>query len=302
MKVEPMTIGILYPGEMGAVLASVLRASGVRVATTLGGRSGQTVRRGRHSNIEALPSFRELVRQSNVVLSVVSPAAAQDVSDLYREVADLAPQGALYVDLNSVRPELAVSLSEEFAETNVGFVDGSINGLAKNLTSGGTLFLSGSRASEVEELFKSHLRVKLLGDDIGRASGMKMLLAGVSKGMCGLFAELALQARRQGMLDELLSETSQIYPGIAALTNRMLPTYAQHAARRATEMQELEQTARSAGLEPCVIAGVREFHELVAAATAEFARDDDKPTPDLAELIERLDAAGLLSPLREGRA
>jgi 3-hydroxyisobutyrate dehydrogenase-like beta-hydroxyacid dehydrogenase len=301
MNVDAMTIGILYPGEMGAVLASVLRAGGLRVVTTLGGRSGQTVRRCHHTGIESLASFRELVRQSNVVLSVVSPAAAQDVADLYREVADLAPQGALYVDLNSIRPELAVSLSDEFADTNVDFVDGSINGLAKHLTTSGTLFLSGSRANEVAELFNAHLRVKLLGSEVGRASSMKMLLAGVSKGVCALFAELSLQAHRQGMLDELLAETSHIYPDIAALTNRMLPTYAQHAARRATEMQELEQTARSAGSEPCVIAAVREFHELLADASAEFPHDD-KPMLGLAELIERFNAAGLLSPLREGRA
>ena len=261
-----MTIGMLYPGEMGAMLASVLRAQGLRVVTTLGARSGQTVRRAHHAGIEVLASMADLARHSNVVLSVVSPASAAEVAAAYAQVASLAPADALYVDANSIRPDLALALAQDFAEIGRDFVDAAINGLARNLTTSGTLFLSGGRAHEVAELFSGHIRVKLLGQAPGRASAIKMLLAGVSKGICGLVAELALVAHRQGMLDELLAETAQIYPGVAALTNRMLPTYAQHATRRAAEMTELEETARSAGIEPCVISAVRELHECFAAA------------------------------------
>jgi hypothetical protein len=49
----------------------------------------------------------------------------------------------------------------------------------------------------------------------------------------------------------------------------MLPTYAQHAGRRATEMSELEATARDAGVTPRVIEGVVKFHEALAEAMGE---------------------------------
>ena len=75
-------------------------------------------------------------------------------------------------------------------------MDGAINGLAKNLTSSATMFLSGPRASEVADLFGQHVRVRLLGHEFGRASAMKMLLSGLSKGVCALFAETALTAAR----------------------------------------------------------------------------------------------------------
>jgi hypothetical protein len=43
------------------------------------------------------------------------------------------------------------------------------------------------------------------------------------------------------------------------VVERILPTYRQHAARRADEMVELEATMRGLGLEPCVAGGVRRF-------------------------------------------
>jgi hypothetical protein len=95
---------------------------------------------------------------------------------------------------------------------------------------------------------------------------MKMLLGGVSKGVCALFLELALVAQTRGMLSDMLAECSRIYPGIQALVDRMLPTYAQHAGRRAEEMSELLATATAGGLEPCLLDAVSRMHELMAGA------------------------------------
>jgi hypothetical protein len=63
----------------------------------------------------------------------------------------------------------------------------------------------------------------------------------------------------------------------------MLPTYAQHAARRATEMREVEQTAQSAGVDPCVLAAVRQFHDLLAAAPL-----DQKQHKTVESIVEQL--------------
>ena len=139
-----------------------------------------------------------------------------------------------------------------------------MNGLAKNLTTTATLYLSGPRAPEVAALVEGGMRVRVLGERPGRASAMKMLLSGLSKGLCALFVETALVAERQGMLAEMTDAYGQIYPGVMAVVERMLPTYAQHAGRRAAEMAELEQTALAAGLEPLTLAAVARLHELLA--------------------------------------
>lgn len=283
-KATSKTVGLLYPGEMGAAVASLLHSRGVRIVTTLAGRGPRTSERCAEAGCIVLDSFAEVVRQSSVVISLVLPATARQIAGRYCEIAEIAPPGALYVDANSIRPELARSIAAQLAACGRGFVDASINGLARNLSTNGTLFLSGPRSGEVARLIGDAMRVRLLGDDPGRASGMKMLLSGVSKGVCALFLELAMTARRNGMLDDFLTATATIYPEISALADRMLPTYARHARRRATEMNELESTARAAGIEPTVIAAVRQLHEMLA--TAPFA--DDSDALSIASLIDRL--------------
>jgi 3-hydroxyisobutyrate dehydrogenase-like beta-hydroxyacid dehydrogenase len=239
-----------------------------------------------------LGSLAEVVRQANVVLSVVPPAAAEELAAAYCNFTNTAPADALFVDVNSIGPELVTTIAAGVREAGVGFVDAAVNGLAKNLTKGGTLLLSGERANDVAKLFGETIRVRVLGREIGQASTMKMLLAGLSKGLCGLFAELALLAQRRGMLGEMLEACEQIYPGMMLVVDRMLPTYAQHAARRATEMNELEETARNAGVEPCVIDAVRRLHEEMAGAS--FGAPANSSGFTVATLIQRLADEGIL--------
>lgn len=285
-----LAVAVLYPGELGAGFAAMLRARGVRVITTLGERGEATSRRCGDVGIEVLGTFEQVVEQANVVISLVPPGAAEEVADAYCRLAHLVPDGALFVDANSIGPELATTIAAKVEASGMGFVDAAINGLAKNMRASGTLFLSGERASEIAALVGAGMRVRMLGNSAGRASAMKMLLAGLSKGICALYAELALLAQRQGMAGELAEATSQIYPGIAALVERMLPTYAAHAARRVTEMQELEQTVRWAGLEPTIIAAVRSVHESIANASLDVAAN-----ASAASLIEKLAEEQLLA-------
>lgn len=289
-EARSLAVAVLYPGELGAGFAAMLRARGVRVITTLGERGEATARRCAEVGIEVLGSFEQVVEQANVVISLVPPGAAEEVAEAYCRVAHLAPDHALFVDANSIGPELATTIAAKIEASGVGFVDAAINGLAKNMRASGTLFLSGQRASEIAALVGAGMRVRMLGTSAGRASAMKMLLAGLSKGICALYAELALLAERQGMASELAEATSQIYPGIAALVERMLPTYAAHAARRVTEMQELEQTARWAGLEPTTIAAVRSVHESIANASLDAAAGQNASA-----LIEKLAEEHLLA-------
>ena len=268
MSDRPVTVGLLYPGEMGAAVAGVLRQRGVTVVTTLRGRSDATAARARACGAAVLDSLAQVVGRSDVVISLVAPAAAEEVAAAYAEATRLAPPGAVFVDANSVGPEKATAMARRVEAAGGSFVDASINGLARNLTTGGTLYLSGRRAGDVARLFEGAVRVRVLGEEAGRASAMKMLLGGLSKGVCALFAELALLADRQGMLDELLEATTRTYPGVMTVVSRMLPTYARHAGRRQTEMAELAATAAGAGMEPVVVEAIHRMHARLARAFA----------------------------------
>jgi 3-hydroxyisobutyrate dehydrogenase-like beta-hydroxyacid dehydrogenase len=295
---RPRTVGVLYPGEMGAAGSALLRERGATVVTTLAGRGEATAERAAAVGVTVVDSLAEVVRRSDVVISLVHPAAASEVAGAYCTLAHLAPRGAVYVDANSIGPEGAAEIARQVESAGVSFVDASINGLTGRLSTGGTLYLSGPRAGEVVDLFDGALRVRVLGAEAGRASAMKMLLGGLSKGLCALFAELALLAERQGMLPEMLEAVSRTYPGVAAVAERMLPTYPRHAGRRATEMSELESTAAAAGGEPVVIAAVRQVHDTLAGRWPGGAGAvPAEPEPQLEPLL-RLLAARLNEPTR----
>lgn len=284
------TVGLLYPGEMGASLGKLLIAAGVRVVTTTSDRSSRTLQRSREAGIEALPSLADVAKQSSYVISLVETSAATQVARSYAKCAHLAPAGTLFIDANSIGPETAHAIGRIITACGCDFVDGAINGLARTLSTGGTVFLSGPRAQEVGDFLGSNLRVRILGLEIGRASTMKMLLGGLTKGMCALFLELATLAEQCRMFPEMMEACTTIYPGITALIDRMLPTYSQHAGRRSVEMRELEQTLENSGMGACVIAAVRQLHENLAALPLE-------PSDGIgvASLVQRTVSGGLLA-------
>ena len=278
------TIGILYAGELGSAVGALLQSRGYRVVTTHGTRGPRTIQRCAETGLIALDSLAEVVRQADVLISLVPPAAALDIAKQYADLAAIAPKRAIYVDANSIGPESVVAIGNRLSATGIDFVDAAINGLAKNLRESGTFFLSGPRAGEIAGLFGDATRVRLLGNTPGRASAMKMLLGGLSKGVCALFLELARVAERNGMLPEMLEAIRSIYPGIHALADRMLPTYALHAERRVTEMSELAATARAAGVEPCAIDAILKIHESLASIPL-----GDNPT--MPQLIQKVEAS-----------
>lgn len=284
---------LLYPGDMGAAVASLLRSRNLRVVTTLAGRNPETAARAAAADVEILPTLADVVRQSNVVISLVPPAAAEELAIAYAALAHTAPANAIYVDANSIGPDLTRAIGQRVESADVSYVDAAINGLARNLTRSATLFLAGPRAADVAKLFDGGMRVRVVGKEVGRASAMKMHLSGLSKGLCALFVESALVAARQGMLPQMVAAYEEIYPGVMAIVERMLPTYAHHAPRRAVEMRETEQTAKAAGVEPCVLTAVRELHEHLATALEDAA---DPDAASVESLIEQLNRQGLLSP------
>jgi 3-hydroxyisobutyrate dehydrogenase-like beta-hydroxyacid dehydrogenase len=278
------TIGVLHLGELGAAVAKALRGRGARVVTTLQGRGEATAARCRDAGAIALPTIADVACQADVVLSLVPPAAAEATAEAYALAAHYAPSDAVYVDMNSISPDTAAAIAARIETAERGFVDAAINGLAKNLTTGGTLLLSGGRAGDIGRLFDGVMRVQLVGPEPGSASAMKMLLAGLSKGVCALFLELAMTAQRQRMLEPMMRATTQIYPQLMALVERMLPTYAQHAARRETEMLELEATVRSNGIEPLIAAAIRQMHQQLT----EVPWDQLDPAADASQVVRAL--------------
>lgn len=293
------TIGILYPGELGSTLGRLLARSGLTVMTVVEGRSQRTRQLAEHAGLSLLRDPSEMAERTDIVLSTVSPASALPVARDYLSSRPKSARPQLYVDLNSTSPETAHQLDDILCSEGLDFVDGAVHGLASRLPDGGTLYLSGATAHRLANVLGRVLRIKVLGQQAGQASLFKMLISGLAKGVAALFGEMSLAGRRAGLLEELLTCYRQSYPGIVELVERLLPTYPQHAVRRAEEARAVEQTIQDLGLRPCLSTGAREWAEELVRAGIGGSSPEDAAQPDsLLALIESLAARGILKRVK----
>ena len=68
MSIE--SVAILSPGDMGHAIGQLLREHEVRVITCLAGRSNRTRQLSEQAGITDVPSMKELVTQSDVLMSI----------------------------------------------------------------------------------------------------------------------------------------------------------------------------------------------------------------------------------------
>jgi 3-hydroxyisobutyrate dehydrogenase-like beta-hydroxyacid dehydrogenase len=289
------TIGVVHPGELGSALGRHLTRDGHRVVVTLEGRSERTRTLCQEAGLTVLPSLRQVIAEADVVLAAVPPASALATARrCVEEYTALAgrrkPQ--VYVDLCSISPGTAQEIAAALEPAGIQFVDAAVHGLAARLESGASLFLSGAGAPAVASLMGRGLRTLVVGPLPGQASALKMFLSGMSKGMCALFLEMAVGARRYGCLPEMLAACEHHYPEIMAVIRRLLPTYPLHARRRVEEMHELAATVRALGGEPRMAAAARDV-------IAELSRSAVLRSPQGSWGVEEIIEAARCSPRQE---
>jgi 3-hydroxyisobutyrate dehydrogenase-like beta-hydroxyacid dehydrogenase len=246
-------VGILYPGEMGSAFGRLLVDAGFKVVTTLEARSPRTAGLSARADLQVLPSFREVVQISDIVVSLVPPSEALGVAKRYSELAHLGAENQVFIDANSISPATAGRINSLITGQRKRFIDAAIQGLASRVATRGVLLLSGAGCQEVADLFAGIIKIRLLGEIPGRASACKLIISGMPKGIVALFLELSAAAEELDLLDEVLAGLRDLYPELMEVMDRLLPTYPTHAGRRSEEIGELEQTLASVGLKPQMV-------------------------------------------------
>jgi hypothetical protein len=132
------------------------------------GRSEATAQRA--ATFTDAGSVTELVRSSDVILSICPPAAAEDVA---RQVFGAGFDG-IFVEANAISP----AKMRRIAELGVQVVDGSIIAVK-----GINLYLAGPRAEQVAALFPDgEVKAIVLPGEVGAASALKMAFGGWNTG------------------------------------------------------------------------------------------------------------------------
>jgi hypothetical protein len=221
------TVGLLFPGEMGAAVGAAARAE---VLWASEGRSQATAARAAEAALRDVGSLEALARASEIVLSVCPPGIAEEVA---RAVAAAGFEG-LYVEANAIAPARAERIARE---TGLRVVDGGI--VAKTAIN---LYLSGDEhdVETIAALFAGSEVVPIpLSGGVGAASALKLAFGGWNKIGVLLAAQAHAIASAYGLRQELTAEGVGTEGVVRA---------GPKAWRWAAEMEEIAETCAALGL------------------------------------------------------
>jgi L-threonate 2-dehydrogenase len=297
------TVAVLMPGDMGHAIGATLRHGGLRVITSLPGRSARTIALAAKAGIEDVGDDQALVREANVILSVLAPGGARSVGD--RIAKALAAVGTtrnglangpalLYADLNAIAPQTTRDIGQTVSAAGARFVDGGIIGGPPK--PGGTrprIYASGEHANALLELNEHGLDVRLLGPEIGQASGLKMCYGALTKGLTALSTELLTAAEAMGLSAPLEAELRQGPSTLFTWIERSVPGMPPKAYRWVAEMEEIAATFGALGLPPTIMEGAAALYRFVEQSPLGAETPENRHQGTTAADVVRVLAGGL---------
>ena len=270
-------IAILMPGDMGHGVGRALRQHGHDVITCLAGRSARTRGLAAAAGMRDAGSLEALVAEAGLILSILPPDAAVAQAGAVARAMTATGAKPVYVDCNAVSPQTARKIGAVIAAAGAPFIDCGIIGVAPGKGKPTRFHVSGPDTGAMERLDGKGIRVVAMGPEIGRASALKMVYAGLTKGTMTLHTAMLLAAWQLGVYDEAVAEYADSQPAALAAMQGRVPTIPADAGRWIGEMEEIAATLADVG----VPSG---FHDGAAAICRVLER-----TPFASETRETLD-------------
>ena len=285
------TVGILSPGDMGHTVGRVLRSHGLRIITCLEARSERTKRLAERAGIEDVPSYQALVRESDILLSIMVPAQALSAARSVAQAISETQSDTLLADCNAIAPQTVAQIDELIRAAGGGFVDAGIIGPPPKKPGSTRIYASGPDVALLTELNRYGLEVIGIGDRVGAASSLKMCYAALTKGFAALGIELLTAAELLGVSQPLRREFALSESGMLKRMEGYLPGVPMKSGRWVGEMEEIAKTFEQVGLTPQIFAGAADLYRFVSKSDLALRTPEDpNPLPSLVEMISRLAA------------
>ena len=273
-------VAVIAPGMMGAAVGKRLVDNGVKVLTSLKGRSAETATRAKAAGMAVAGD--EEIAASDFILSILPPGDAVALAERFQPALKASNAKPVYVDCNAINPKTVERVAAVIAPTDCPFVDSGIIGSPpKPGDAGPRFYASGPAAQRFATLRQYGLDVRVLDGAMSAASALKMSYAGITKGTQAIGAAMMLAATRAGSADALFAELSSSQKEMFAWFKRGLALMPPKAYRWVAEMHEI---AGFVGEDPTA----HELYEGAAHFYERIAEDFDGGKKDVAALTEFL--------------
>ncbi|KZX15166.1 DUF1932 domain-containing protein [Methanobrevibacter filiformis] len=188
-----MIIGFIGFGEVASTLSKKLMDNGAIVKTSSKDRSHKTQKLIAKSNVEDIKDYKELAKNCDILISTNTPSNAIAIGKKY------AKYSKLFLDLNNISPSSTKEIANVAGDK---FVDGAIIGRVNRKKS--IIYLSGKNANKIAILNEFGLKTKIISDNIGDATTLKMLRSMYTKGISAILMETFDISKKLGLSEELL--------------------------------------------------------------------------------------------------
>ena len=280
-------VAILSPGAMGHAVGRVLAEHGVDIITCLAGRSERTHRLASAAGFTEMSTLEDLVCEVDLVLSILVPVDAEAIACQLAGALKATGAQPYIADCNAISPMRSAKIETIIQSAGGRFIDASIIGAPPGQGAPPRFYVSGIHAEVMLPLDGKGIVVKSLGEIIGRASGIKMCYAALTKGTSTLQVALLTAAESMGLTEELRQELA--YSQAAALQSMesTIPRLPPNAHRWVGEMEEIASTFAQVGVTSHFHLGAAAIYRLLEATS--FANESPEtidPDRTLARTIE----------------
>jgi 3-hydroxyisobutyrate dehydrogenase-like beta-hydroxyacid dehydrogenase len=196
-------------------------------------------------------SLDQALAGADISMSVVTADQALQAA---KNAAQHLQAGALFCDMNSVAPGTKQAAAQVIEATGGRYVDVAVMSPVNPSRLGVPLLLSGPHseagAAALTELGFSNVRI--VGEEVGRASTIKMLRSVMYKGVEALTVECLIACAKADVTEEVLGSFGNDWSsGADYRLDRMMV----HGERRSAEMAEVVKTLEALGVEPLLTRG-----------------------------------------------
>ncbi len=239
---EIKTIALFGAGDMGSGVGRTLVEGGFRVISDLSPRSATSRANAASAGVEDAGSLKAALETADLALSVMPPGHAEGFAKSAAKALDGVSRKPVFGDLNAISPATMARIADIMSGAGVEVLDGGIIGPSPNKGCP-RVYLSGQSANPIAEaLNRPDMRVIALGPDLGQASALKMMYAGLNKGMWAMMATMGVAADKLGLLDAFLNELQENNRSLFEPMQRWVGFLAADAHRFGPEMDEIAGT------------------------------------------------------------
>lgn len=185
-----MNIAFIGFGKVASTLVQLVNSPDITFLTSHEKRSKDTMDLIKESEVKDCPTLKEAVENADIVISANSPSNAVEATLEYGKYCK-----GIFLDLNNISPKTALKIND----LTENFVDGAIIG--KIDSKNPILYLSGKNADKLLFL-NDFLSVKVISDNVGDASNLKLLRSSYTKTLSVLLIESYKLAESLNLEDE----------------------------------------------------------------------------------------------------